>query len=207
MSEKIYQLYLSKSYTEAYYQLSAEAKKSLWRKAEERVTSSGGKMLLACRSRWCDETYQSWGVIEYPDIKAVQRVADLDEKDEFFRYAQTQTLLGLPGDRELIPEMSSPDAVYQLYLINHEADNDEASLSPDVRKRMWAVVMESIDKHGGEPGLWCHADWSNEEIDVFGITAWPSVEAVQAHFADMAKIGFHRYVHARTILGRRVGAG
>ncbi len=61
MPEKIYQLYLSVGYKEAYYQLSAEAKESLWQKAEERVTANGGKFLIHCCSRWCDETYQAWG--------------------------------------------------------------------------------------------------------------------------------------------------
>jgi hypothetical protein len=35
---------------------------------------------------------------------------------------------------------------------------------------------------------------------MYGVTAWPNVEAEQAHYKDLAKIGWHRYTYARTIL-------
>jgi hypothetical protein len=204
MSEKIYQLYLSKGYTEAYFQLSAEAKQALWQRAEERVASQGGKFLISCRSRWCDETYQGWGVIEFPDIKAVQRVAELDEQDAFFRYVKTRTLLGLLRQGEHIPDMPGPDAVYQLFLMTDQGDNDWLSLAADERKRIFGLVMDSIAQHGGQTAIACTTSWSNEEISDFGIIAWPSADAVQAHFADLAKIGWHRYAYARTILGTKM---
>ena len=51
--------------------------------------------------------------------------------------------------------------------------------------------------------LLCDADWSNEEITNFGVIAWPSRGAEQAYFMDLAKLNFHRYMYAQTILGTR----
>jgi hypothetical protein len=38
------------------------------------------------------------------------------------------------------------------------------------------------------------------------VIAWPSAAAVQGRFKDLAKIGWHRYVYARTILGTKAVA-
>jgi hypothetical protein len=47
----------------------------------------------------------------------------------------------------------------------------------------------------------CDINWSNEEYASFGVIAWPDAESMQAHFKELARIGWHRYIYARTILG------
>jgi hypothetical protein len=203
MPNKIYKLYLINNYTEAGYQLSPEAMGQLWKKAEQNEVPNGAKLLLSCTSRWCDETIQSWGVIEYPDLDAVVKITALNEKDGFFRYIESQTFLGTLAMGEQIPDLAAPEAIYQLILCNDLGNDAWESLSADTRDRIWASVLESIQKWGGQISIGCDTNWSNEQYNLFGVTAWPNVEAIQAHFKDLEKLGWHRYVHSRTILGKK----
>jgi hypothetical protein len=103
-------------------------------------------------------------------------------------------------------EIEMPDPVYQLFMIRNVNNDPWEALTQDTKDRIFAAVVESIDKHGGK--FWRRAsgdiEWSSEEYSSFGVIAWPSLEAQQAHFKDTAKIGWHRYIYARTILGKKM---
>jgi hypothetical protein len=42
-------------------------------------------MRLSCDSRWSDEAVYSFGVIEYPDLLAVQTTTAMNEQIEYFQ--------------------------------------------------------------------------------------------------------------------------
>jgi len=208
MGKTVRKLFITRRYREAYYQLTPGANESFWQKIGENETSVGAKFLIACDSRWCNEKYAGWGIIDYPDAQAVQKATAANEKNDLFRYVDTDTYLGQPvEDNQLFTGFESVkdtlDTIYQLFLIKNLSNDPWEGLSSYTRDLIWARVAESIANNGGKGVLWCQTDWSNEEYDGYGVIAWPNIEAQQSHFADLRKIGWHRYVYALTILGKK----
>lgn len=79
---------------EAWYQLSKEQQDALFAKVEEGKKSVGGKTLLLCSSAWNSEKWLYWGVEEFPNIEAVQEYARCLEELNWFRYGESDILLG-----------------------------------------------------------------------------------------------------------------
>jgi len=208
MSKTIRKLYMMRKFNEAYYQLSPEARDLFWQRIQKDEISLGAKLLISCDSRWSGEVYAGWGVIEYPDIQAVQKTTALNEKNELFRYVESETYLGQPMDLGTLfigieDVKDTSDTVYQLFLMKNQDNDAGESLPKAVRDHLFAGVIESIKKYGGKGLFACQIDWSNEEYVAYGITAWPNIEALQAHFEDLQKIDWHRYNYAKTILGKK----
>lgn len=85
---------LGKGWTEAWYQLSKEEQDAVWAKVEDIEKQAGSKWLVMCDSRWADEEFVDWGVLECPGLEEYQRkVAEL-EKLDFWRYWSAKTILG-----------------------------------------------------------------------------------------------------------------
>jgi hypothetical protein len=96
MSEPIYKLCLIRGYTEAYYQLSEEAKKALWDEVVRVIQSVGAEMCgpyYDCR--WSNDQYDSWFTMKYPNIESA--IADTSgvRKADLFRYMISETILGI----------------------------------------------------------------------------------------------------------------
>jgi hypothetical protein len=96
MSKTIYKLCLIRGYTEAYYQLSEEAKKDLWNEIGKAITEAGAEMhgpYYDCR--WSNDQYMVWFTMKYPNLDAV--IADTHgvEKAGLFRYIVSETILGM----------------------------------------------------------------------------------------------------------------
>ncbi len=201
MAGPIYKLFIIRSFREAYYHLSDEERDQFWSRVGENETAVGSKGLIACDSRWSNESYANWGVIEYPDLQAVQQSTRANEKNQHFRYIEGETYLGTMLEGSQITQVDFPNPLYQLFLIkNHESD-PWRRLPKEERDRLLSCVGESIEKHGGKMVIGCDINWANEEYVNFGVIAWPNHEAEQAHFKDLEEIGWHLYIGARTILG------
>ena len=93
MAEPIYQLYLARP-TEASYQLSDEEKAEHVAKIKEAYEEVGGKKVLNCRTRWCNEEWSDFGISVFPSIEAVQRFSELLDEIDHPRYFEAMTLLG-----------------------------------------------------------------------------------------------------------------
>ena len=100
MSEPVYMLVIAKGYTEAGHQLSKEKQKDLWAKVNEISKQAGEKQIIACNSRWADESTVGWVVFEYPDMDAYQKKVEELEKLNWWRYISTQTILGTKTEPE-----------------------------------------------------------------------------------------------------------
>src|SRR5271157_4640776 len=101
MSRKIYKLCLIRGYTEAYYQLSEEARKSLWDKVFAVIEKAGAKMAgpyYDCR--WSNDKYITFFMMEYPDVEAAIKDTAGVEKAELFRYMVSETILGIEQGKE-----------------------------------------------------------------------------------------------------------
>ena len=93
MAKPIYKLYLFRP-TEAWYQLSQEEQDGLMAKIGEAREKVGGKTVLECDSRWSSEQWMGFGVEEFPDIKAVQKLSEIHNELDWYRYIDSTTVLG-----------------------------------------------------------------------------------------------------------------
>jgi len=91
MAGPVYKVFLGRL-TEAWYQLSEEEQNGL--RAQINAEKVGGKLILECDSAWCSERWDFFGIEEFPDIEAVQKYSELLDELDWYRYADTVTLLG-----------------------------------------------------------------------------------------------------------------
>lgn len=203
MSGPIYNLFFVHSYREAYFQLSPEEREQFWVKVGKNSEEAGSQYGILCNSRWCNETILAWGVEEYPDLASLQRkVARADEEYQHYRYIEAESILGIKTDDSPIPSsFDFPNPIFQLWMVKNQNNEPWESLSKEQQDHYWTQVGGSIEKHGGVGVIVCDTYWSNEEVRTFGVTAWPNIEAEQAHFKVLADIGWHRYFYSKTILG------
>jgi len=79
---------------ESWYQLSKEEQDAMFAKNDEARNSVGAKAVLYCSSGWDSEKWLYWGVEEFPSIEAVQEYARCLEELNWFRYIESDILLG-----------------------------------------------------------------------------------------------------------------
>jgi hypothetical protein len=79
---------------DAWFDLSKEQQDALFAKMSEAFKSVGGKNIVMCESAWSSEKWWYWGVEEYPSIEAVQEYTRCLAELEWFRYCESETLLG-----------------------------------------------------------------------------------------------------------------
>lgn len=96
MAQKIHKLCLIRGYTEAYYQLSEDEQQSLWDDVSKAIEKAGAKMATPYyRCRWSNDKYDTFFIMEYPNVEsAIMDTAGV-EKAELFRYMVSETILGI----------------------------------------------------------------------------------------------------------------
>ena len=93
MTQAIYKVWLVKP-TEAWYQLSQEEQDKLFAQVNEARAQFGGKIIVACESRWASEQWPFWGVEQFPDSEANQKYTAHLNTFNWFRYMESMTVLG-----------------------------------------------------------------------------------------------------------------
>ena len=81
-------------WTEAWYQLTEEQREAIFAKMNEITERLGIKSTVVCDSSWTSDKWLFWGVEEYPDMEAVQEYARHLVELDWFRYVDSETLLG-----------------------------------------------------------------------------------------------------------------
>ncbi len=99
MAEPIYKMFRVGG-KEAWYQLSKEEQDAMFAKVDEARQSVGGKVVISCDSSWASEQWLFWGVEEFPSLEAVQEFTRRLIELNWFRYVESDILLGsaLPAD-------------------------------------------------------------------------------------------------------------
>ena len=93
MAQPIYKMFHAR-WTEAWYQLSQEQRDAMFAKMNETAERLGIKGVVICDSSWNSEQWLFWGVEEYPDMQAVQEYTKCLAELDWFRYVDSETLLG-----------------------------------------------------------------------------------------------------------------
>ena len=82
------------TFTEAWYQLSAEEQSQRLGKVQAALEQVGGKPVVTCETGWSNEQWQVFGVEEFPDIEAVIRHTKLLNELNWGRYLTSVSTLG-----------------------------------------------------------------------------------------------------------------
>src|SRR5262249_56518148 len=93
MAGPIYRLFLGKP-TEAWYQLSEDERRSLFGKLTAALAEVGGKEVITCTSSWSTEQWPFFGIEEFPDVEALQKLAARHEEINWYRYVESMTVVG-----------------------------------------------------------------------------------------------------------------
>jgi hypothetical protein len=203
MTSIIRKLFIIKRYKEAFYQMTPAAQGAFWKNVTDADLAVGGKSLIGCKSFWSNEAAAGWGVVDYPNIQAVQQVYETFEKLTLARYLNSVSFLGDSG-QTFAETVDMPAGVYQLYLIRSASNVTWSGLPAEKRDDLFQRAVDSIAKRGGKVMFNANISWSTVKYERFGVTAWPNVEAIQAHFADLGEMNWLRYLYAKTILGTKL---
>ena len=93
MAKPIYKFFLAKP-TEAWYQLPKEEQDGLMAKIGEALEKVGGKSVIYCNSSWSSEQWPFCGVEQFPDVEAVQKLTEIHNELNWYRYVEGLTVLG-----------------------------------------------------------------------------------------------------------------
>jgi hypothetical protein len=93
MAQPIYKLWVARP-TEAFFQLSEAEREQHFAKLEEALEQVGGKTVILCNSAWASEQWPFFGVEEYPNIEAVQKLTAIHAGIQHFRLIESMTVLG-----------------------------------------------------------------------------------------------------------------
>ena len=93
MGEAIYKMFRGRS-TEAWHQLDAEEQDKLMEKVQATLGAAGGKSVVICNSQWASDKWMFFGVEEFPDMAALHKHTELLSELNWFRYIDSESLLG-----------------------------------------------------------------------------------------------------------------
>ena len=93
MAQPIYKVFMAR-FSEAWYQLSKEERKSLVAKFDEALEKAGGKRLMMCGTNWSSDQWSIAGMEEFPNIEAVQNYMAAVNELNLFRYVEATSVLG-----------------------------------------------------------------------------------------------------------------
>ncbi len=93
MAGPIYKMFYAR-WTEAWYALSPEQRDGIFQQMTATAEKFGVKSMIVCDSSWASETHLFWGVEEYPDMEAVLEYGKRLIELNWFRYVDSETLLG-----------------------------------------------------------------------------------------------------------------
>jgi hypothetical protein len=197
---KIYNLFLIEGLSERWLRLAPAEQSALMSKIDDALAAVGGRRIIGCDAYWCNEAYRGWGVEEFPDLTALRTFAAAREKLEWYSYMNAWSVLGTlyPGlyrDDFAQPE---PGKIYELFLFTGatEAHHQLTQAEQDALDE-----KEAASRQAAKLIIGADTYWSNEELQMFGVFMFPDLDCVLSHYANLRKIGWRRYMQARSLLG------
>src|SRR5258708_3380544 len=105
MPQKIYKLCLIRGYKEAWYQLSAAEKQSLWDRVMKNLERVGAKSSTPSYDcRWSNDQYLEWFTMEYPRVEVAMAETAFAEAAALWRYLISETILGIERGQQAAPQ-------------------------------------------------------------------------------------------------------
>jgi hypothetical protein len=196
MSQPIYKLWVLKS-AAAWYQASEAEKSQLMSGLEEAREKTGNKMLIAADPSWSSEQYSLFGIDEFPDFAAVREFSTLLDGLQMPHYVNSMSLLG--NAMQPPEEHNAANQILKLFMFRPTAAWHQ--LSQADRDSMTAKLGEAIKTVGGQGLLYCNSSWASEQWQIFGLEAFPDLEAVQKLAELHTELNWYQYIDGKTMLG------
>jgi hypothetical protein len=97
--------------------------------------------------------------------------------------------------------MSTP-----VYLLVLGKGHTEAwyQLSKAEQDSLWSKVEEIDNRAGAKFHIACNSRWADEDIMIWGVIEYPSMEAYQKKVEELEAMEWWRYFSAKTILGTKM---
>ncbi len=200
----IYQLYIIKNTYDSdqfMFNLPEEQQKQLREQHEQVAKESGSQSILTAYSAWANEETLGWGVEAFADAAArIKHTLGL-ERIGWLKHVKAFTLLGTPVGERQTPNFPNP--IYKLWM----ARNDSAAamnfshLTEAEKRAFWDQDHRKLDEVGGCYLFWCKSWWCSEEFTSWGVNAYPSIEAAQAHGEGLEAMNIARYQPGIALLG------
>jgi hypothetical protein len=210
MSTPIYQIYIIKNNVamwQAYNALSEVQKKDLNEKQMASLKTVGAQQIVGCFSAWADEAHPYWGMHRFPGLEArikhtqtLQQIGWLEGMDAF-------TLLGTSESEPVA--VTIPNPIYKLWVI--KASPAGAAKMSSIPQGKMDEIWEKHDALMKELGVMmiilCNSKWCNEAYPVFGIDAYPNIEANIKMMQALDELGWNQFFDSFTLLGIPVPEG
>ena len=94
--QPIVKLWMVKTLRPEFYQATEEERQKAMSQ-QDGIYEGYGKTVLTCSSRWASEQYSGFGFDIFPDLEACQKVHQELEKIDWFRWTETDSVLGVPA--------------------------------------------------------------------------------------------------------------
>jgi hypothetical protein len=93
-----------------------------------------------------------------------------------------------------------------VYLLVLAKGHTEAwyQLSKEEQDKIWFKVIGVDQRAGATWHITCDSRWADEEVYLWSVTEYPSMEAYQQKVAELEKLEWWRYFSAKTILGTKM---
>jgi hypothetical protein len=92
---KIYKAFLIRRYTNSGRDLTPEQVQEKMAASRREMERLGGKVVISCGSGWANEGIIAFGVEQFPSLEAVQEYYDCLNELDWFRYMESETMLGV----------------------------------------------------------------------------------------------------------------
>ena len=94
MAGPIYKLFLNR-FTAAYHDAPQETVNQMLAEFEEVSGRLGIKMVVLCEAGgWASEEWDFWGVSEFPNLEALQKLKEWQDSVHWFKYVESMSVLG-----------------------------------------------------------------------------------------------------------------
>ena len=91
-----------------------------------------------------------------------------------------------------------------LFLYMYKAKDSYWEFSDEEKEETGKRIRESFQAVGGKQIVSANCEWSNPDYAGFGVQEFPSIEALQQHFADGHEIGYLKHIEETYIVGTRI---
>lgn len=94
MAGPIYKLFLNR-FTAAYHDAPQETINKLIAENDEVCERLGIKFVILCQAGgWASEEWDFWGVSEFPNLEAAQKLKEWQDSVHWFKYVESMSVLG-----------------------------------------------------------------------------------------------------------------
>lgn len=208
MQTPVYRLFFFKPGIRA-LSLPLEERKAFLSRLDEPASRFGVRLLLAADMLWSNESYEYFGLEQFPSQNAVLEYTQALRELGWYEYIVAESYLGIPMDGTANMLMPPPPPtqgatpIYRAYLSRLTPYGH--TLSQETIDQAGRRAMQKAHENGGVALASAYTRWNNETWAYFGIERYPDMEAVVRYSQFLSTSDWYGVWEARSFLGVAVG--